>query len=203
MMPCVFNGSYYDPTPWTEEACIIETSVPAGCPLHFVTGAMPSLSSVTVDLVASDGTMTQVASAATLVGTVSPSYVLPDELSCDCAPTPTTIPFERFAVAVPGAAAGETLEVQFPGYSGPPDEVEVGPAAACGTPQWPTDIQVALACDRCPPPPGDAPRDEAGVGTAPDPVHRGCDAGSGSVLGVVGIALLSVRRRRARARLAR
>src|SRR5690349_18781231 len=87
MTPCTYTGSYYDRTPWAESVCAADETVPAGCPANFVIGARVPLDNVTAVRVGSDGTTTPLASTTTLVDTVSQGFTLPDELSCDCAPT--------------------------------------------------------------------------------------------------------------------
>jgi uncharacterized protein (TIGR03382 family) len=179
---CTFIGSYYDPSPWTEQACSDQLSVPAGCPITFVTGADLVGSDVAMGLLGSDGRTTPIASTATLVDTVSQTFTLPDEDSCDCAPTPIAIPFERFSVAVPSAVAGDVLELDYLGFAGPPFQVQVTAAAPCGPLQWP-DVEISLACDRCPAQPSDS---------------NGCGAAGAPTLAIAGLALaMMLRRRRA------
>lgn len=150
---CTFSGSYYDQTPWTEQACAADSIVPAGCPVHFVTAAPIMPADVTAEKVANDGSSTPTASTATLVDIDSRGFVLPDEFSCDCTPTSVTINFQRFQVALPGAQPGDAIALRFPGQ-GQSVGFEIGAAGPCPAADWPTEYDVALACDRCPSDPG-------------------------------------------------
>lgn len=192
---CTFSGSYYDQTPWTEQACAVEYVVPAGCPVHFVTAAPIMPSDITAEKVAMDGSSTPVSSTASIVGTDSQGFVLPDEFSCDCAPTSVTINFQRFQVAVPTAQPGDGIVVRFPGQ-GQTVGFDIGAAGPCPAPEWPTEYDVGLACDRCPVDPGnDAGSDPHG--DEPLGIH-GCSTGSDpSLLALSALALLPLARRRA------
>jgi uncharacterized protein (TIGR03382 family) len=190
MSVCTFSGSYYDQMPWAEQACTAEIAVPAGCPVHFVTGAQPDPSSITAARVESDGTLTPLAATATPVDTVAQTFTLPDEFSCDCTPTQTNLQFQRFAVAVPGSNAGDFIAIQFAGLEGSAVEVEVTAAAPCPAAEWPTDYDVGLACDHCPMPPADSQGSQSSPG--------GCDAGGAPSLCFGGLALLALARRRRR-----
>ena len=59
MAYCTFSGSYYDQAPWTEQVCAADYQVPAGCPIHFVTGAELTPANVVTQTVATDGTRTR------------------------------------------------------------------------------------------------------------------------------------------------
>lgn len=146
---CQFSGSYYDPSPWTEQTCSSEYEVPQGCPFHFTTGAQIDPTQLRTDRVAADGTSTEASNTATIDGEDQRTFLLPDEFSCDCAQTPTTITFEHVSVTVPAAVAGESVRVW--GFSfGGGHEVAITSPGPCPTVEWPTDYEVGLACDRCP-----------------------------------------------------
>ena len=190
---CTFSGSYYDPSPWTEQVCAAEYEVPQGCPIHFVTGAPIDPANVKAERVAANGDVTQTASTTTIDGADQRTFLLPDEFSCDCAQTPTTIAFSHVSVSVPAAVAGESVRLW--GFSGSGDEVMITAPAACPTVEWPTDYEVALACDRCPEPPPDSGNSH---GDGPFGIDAGCSAGGGdaSLLVVAMAAVLPLVRRR-------
>jgi hypothetical protein len=187
---CDYSGSYYDQTPWTEHACAAEDTVPAGCPVHFVIGAELDPSLISAVRLESDGTTTPLASTASLVDTVTKTFTLPDEFSCDCAPTQTAIAFQRFAVVVPDATAGDTIAIQI--YGGTIDAAYgITAAASCPADVWPSDYEVALACDRCSQepdgqPPGGQPPDGQPDG------HAGCKASSDPGFALVAFTLLFI-----------
>lgn len=193
MTVCTYTGSYYDPAPWTESACVADEMVPAGCPVHFVIGTQLPDGSVTADRVGSGGTTTPLASTTTLVDTVTQTFSLPDEFSCDCAPTETAIGFSRYAVAVPGAKAGDVIGLEIGGIS-TPFAYQIVAAGPCPAPDWPTDYEVALACDRCPgsdvPPDGGLPGDPV---TPPE--DHGCAVGGAPGV-LAALLLLPLARRR-------
>jgi MYXO-CTERM domain-containing protein len=175
---CTFEGSYYDLAPWAEHACEVEPAVPEGCPVHFVIAEV-DLANIQVSLL-SGGTTTQVASTASLVGTDPHSFLLPDEFSCDCAPTATTIIFQQIAVMIPSAVEGDTVEVEGLDF-------QITAPAACPPPSWPTDYEVGLACDRCP------------MNTSGGGLGGGCTAAGGAPpLALAALALLPFLRRRRR-----
>ena len=188
MTPCTYTGSYYDQTPWTESACAADDAVPAGCPVHFVIGAQLQPTDVMAERVGSDGTTTPLSSTTTLVDTVSQGFTLPDEFSCDCAPSGVGIQFGRYAVAVPDARPGDTIGLDIAGAE--PFTVQIAAAGTCPAPDWPTEYDVALACDPCTnPPPGDTPPG--------DMDGHGCNAGgdAGAMLAVLLLPLVGRRRR--------
>lgn len=191
---CTFSGSYYDQTPWTEQACAADSIVPAGCPVHFVTAAPIMPSDVTAEKIANDGSSTPTASTATLVDVDRRGFVLPDEFSCDCAPTSVSIDFQRFAVALPGGQPGDAIALRFPGQ-GQSVGFEIGAAGPCPPADWPTEYDVALACDRCPMDPGNN-----GSGTGEAPGLAGCAAGADPyALVLTTLIVVPVARRRRRA----
>ena len=192
MTPCTYTGSYYDQTPWTESACAADETVPAGCPVHFVIGAQLQPADVMVERVGSDGTTTPLPSTTTLVDTVSQGFTLPDEFSCDCAPSNVTIDFGRYAVAVPDAQPGDTISLVVAGAA--PFTFQIAAAGTCPAPDWPSEYDVALACDPCPhgdPLPGDPP-----PGDMPGGGGHGCAAGGDPCVLLAVLLLPLVRRRR-------
>ena len=194
---CTFSGSYYDPSPWTEQVCAADYEVPQGCPIHFVTGAQIDLSHVMAERVAADGTATDTASTATIDGEDDRTFLLPDEFSCDCAQTLTAITFQHVVVSVPAAVAGESVRLSGIAFSGGGDEVLITAPAACPQVEWPTEYEVALACDRCPMDPDGSGSDHHGDGPFGLDVG-GCAAGGGdaSLLVVAMAAFLPLVRRR-------
>lgn len=190
---CDFSGSYYDQAPWTHEPCMAETSVPAGCPVHFVTGAPIDPQQLQAFLLQSDGTKPQTPSSATVVGSDDRTFTLPDEFSCDCTPTQVGISFQRIAVDIPAATAGDSVTLWGVGYEAGPLEIEFTAPAPCPEPQWPEQYSVGLACDRCPDP------DTDGDGVPDDQESDfdvGCAVGGDPSVILAGLALLPLLRRR-------
>ena len=196
MVTCTFYGSYYDPQPWAEQACMAEYSVPAGCPIHFVTAATVMPSDVTV----TDGSGSAAASTTTLVDSQVVQLDTIDVYSCNCDHTTESWTFQRFAVAAPSLQAGDYATISWPGFSGPAASVSITAAAACPTVEWPSSYVSAIACDRCPQDPiGSGSGSDPGSGAGPIFPSRngsGCATGGSSSLGAV-LALLALRRRRA------
>lgn len=190
---CTFSGSYYDPSPWTEQVCAAEYEVPQGCPIHFVTGAAIDPKNVMAERVAANGDVTETASTATIDGEDDRTFDLPDEFSCDCAREPVTIAFSHVSVSVPAAVAGESVRLWGAAFSGGEHEVMIIAPGPCPAVEWPTDYEVALACDRCPEPPPDNLH-----GDGPFGIDAGCNAGGGdaSLLLVAMAAFLPLVRRR-------
>jgi hypothetical protein len=189
MMVCDYTGSYFEPTPWADQACSAEESVPAGCPLHVVIGADLEPTAITAALRANDGTTTPLSSTVQLVDSVTENFVVPDLLACDCEPKPTDVEFWRYEVTVTGAQAGDTIEIDTPGVRGPLYTVTA--AGPCPAPAWPTDFHVALACDMCMEPTdpiGDHSNEPGGCAAGGDP--------SLALLAALGALPLLARRRR-------
>jgi hypothetical protein len=179
---CTYSGSYYDPAPWTERACRVEASVPEGCPVHFTISTAVDLATITASRIAPNGTDTPLASTASLVGTHSQEFLLPDEDSCDCALKSSTITFQQIAVTVPAAAVGDVIEIGPYSTEDGLLGIMVTPAAACPPPAWP-DYEIELACDPC---------DLAHPGAE----GAGCAAGGKSPVALALFALLPLARRR-------
>lgn len=182
-MICDYSGSYYDPSPWTEHACTAQYEVPAGCPIDVVTANDPTL--FTVSRGGAD-----VASSSTVVDTVTQTFTIPDEFSCDCAPTDIAVGFHRVAITVPDAAAGDVLTV---GMGGDRFDFSIVAAAPCVT-AWPDGYTVALACDRCP---TDMPTDGGPGATTPTSTPGGCQSSPSPAL-ALGLLVLIARRGRSR-----
>jgi hypothetical protein len=208
MMVCTFYGSYYDPSPWTEQACMVENAVPAGCPIHFITAA--NVAAADIQVMGGSGATP---STATLVDTQVVPLDTVDVFSCNCDPATYATTFQRFAVTAPSLAPGDYATITWPGASGPAMSVLVQDPGACAPVEWPTTIEANLACDRCPADPIGS--DDAGSGSGSSgsdtvrPMHGGgCAAGGDASLGAL-VAVLAVsgmgrrRRRRTSARQAR
>jgi uncharacterized protein (TIGR03382 family) len=179
-MACIFLGNVEEPAPWLYKACGGELSVPAGCPITFVTAADVTAAEVSIDLLGSNDTRKPIDSDAMLFETVLQTYALADQSNCSCAVTPTTIAFQRFSVRVPSAAAGDRFELE--GFGNDVD-FQITTAAPCGPLQWPPAIDVSVDCERCAPPP-------------PPDAQEGCGAAGAPAFAIAGLALLVVTRRR-------
>lgn len=193
---CDFYGSYYDPDPWTHQACMVDVAVPEGCPIHFVTAAPIDPAQIVAQRVDTNGTATDTPSTATIIGSDQATFSVMDVTSCDCHQTNIGVEFDHIEVDVPAARAGETVYLQGIAFQSGSLAVQIDPAGPCLAPEWPTEYHAALACDRCPDP------DSDGDGV-PDSDDRndnsaGCAVGGDPSLILVGLALLPfVRRRRA------
>jgi len=194
MFVCTFYGSYYDPQPWTEQPCMVEYAVPQGCPVHFITAANVKASDIEVM-----GGSGVTPSTTTLVDTqVVPLDTL-DVYSCNCDQITEVVTFQRFAVTAPSLVAGDYAEITWSGESGPTGSVLFQDPAACPPVEWPTTIEAAIACDRCPV----DPIGSDGSGSGSDTVHPmhggGCATGGGASIGVAfAVLALSGRGRRRR-----
>lgn len=191
---CQFTGSYYDPSPWTEQVCAADYEVPQGCPIHFVTGAAIDPANVMAERVAANGDVTETSNTATIDGEDDRTFDLPDEFSCDCAREPVAIAFQHVSVTVPNAVAGESVRLW--GFGGE-HEVTITAPAACPQVEWPTDYEVGLACDRCPDPPDNS---GGSHGDGPFGIEVGGCAAGGSDASLLVVAMAAflplVRRRR-------
>jgi MYXO-CTERM domain-containing protein len=140
---CTYQNGYYDPG--LDGACVADTSVPAGCPVHFITPPQPP-ATFTVHRGSQDITLPATAS---IVETVGVPVSLVDPLDCDCTRTQTTMSFDRQALALTGAQAGDTVSFA-PGHLYAPQVVKITAAGPCPEVVWPTRIVVATQCDLCP-----------------------------------------------------
>lgn len=181
---CIYYNGYYDPDLYG--ACGVETTVPAGCPVHVAT---PSGSAPRFAVYRGMQEVT-LPSSASLIDMLSVPMDRIDPFDCDCARRPSGAAFDRYEVTVNGALDGDATVFeagQLEGSTG----VDVGPAGPCPAPAWPTMFSIATQCDRCPEPSdsGSEPGSSGGC-SATD------DAGAfalGSLLSV----LVGLRRRRA------
>jgi len=185
---CTFTGSYYDPAPWTNEACPVDAAVPEGCPIHFVTGAPIDPAHITAERVSNQLVM-PTASTATIIGSDEVTFSVMDVMSCDCAQTNVHVSFSHVSVDVPDAVAGESVRLQGVAYSAPDYEVAITAPGPCPTPDWPSGYQAGLACDLC-------PIDPDGDPNTPNGSEGGCSAGGEPSLLLFAAAALFVRRRR-------
>ena len=190
---CDFSGSYYDPEPWTHQACAVDVAVPEGCPIHLVTGAQINPAYVMAQRVTSNGVATDTPSTLTSVGADHESFWVMEVNSCDCHFTTVAVTFEHLEIDVPGAVAGETVRLwgllQGNGY-----EVQITAPGPCPTPEWPTEYSAALACDRCPEPDNDGDGIPDDIDTHDD--NAGCAVGGDPSVILVGLALVPFMRRR-------
>lgn len=173
---CRYENGYYDPG--FDGACIAETSAPAGCPIHFVTpqAQLPAMFTV------HRGTQNITLPATTsLVETVGVPLGLVDPIDCDCARTDATVPFDRQALRLTGAMVGDTVEFAS-GHLHVSQIVAITAPAPCPAVVWPTHIELATQCDRCPRQP---------------PASSSCSTSDGTGWLAAAIALgLAARRRR-------
>lgn len=188
MIDCTFYGSYYDPYPWTEQACVVESYVPEGCPIHFTTAA---------GVMAADVTVNGSAGGATLVDTQDVALATIDVYSCDCPHVTEETVFQRFAVATTGLHAGDYATIGWPSASGPQMGAAITAAGPCPAVEWPSEYGTAIACDRCPVDPAGS---GSGSGSGGGSSHGGgCNAGGAPGYSVAVLALLARRRRMLRA----
>jgi len=177
---CVYRNGYYDPA--LHGSCSVETTVPAGCPVHVAapTGDVPRFAVYR-------GTQeVTLPSSASQVDAISVPMERVDPFDCNCARVPGGAAFDRYEVMVSGAVDGDSI-VFDAGQLEVSTGVAFGPPGPCPAPTWPTMFTIATQCDRCPEPPG------SGSGT-------GCsvtdDVGA-VALGPLLSALVLLRRRRA------
>lgn len=173
---CTYQNGYYDPG--LDGACVAETSAPAGCAVHFVTPHGQPAATFTVHRGAQD-----VALPATIsrVETVGVPMSLVDPFDCACTPTDATVMFDRQALTLTGVQAGDAVEFAA-GHLHAPQVIAITAAGPCPAVTWPTQLQVATQCDRCPEQP---------------PESSGCSTGGGGGFAAA-LALVFVRRPRRR-----
>jgi MYXO-CTERM domain-containing protein len=175
---CRYQNGYYDPG--LDGACIAETSAPEGCPVHFVIPHNQATATFTVHRGTRDITLPATFS---LVESVGVPLSLVDPTDCDCTRMDATLLFDRQALTLTGAKAGDTVEFAS-GHLYVPQIVAITAAAPCPAVVWPTQVEVATQCDRCP-------------RQAPDSSSSSCSTGSGGSWLAAAIALgLAGRRRR-------
>jgi len=141
---CRYQNGYYDPG--FDGACVADTSVPAGCPVHFVTPHAQATAMFTVHRGAQDITLPATTS---LVESVGVPLSLVDPTDCDCTRTDATVPFDRQALTLTGASAGDAVEF-VSGHLYVPQLVAITAAAPCPAVVWPAHVELATQCDRCP-----------------------------------------------------
>jgi MYXO-CTERM domain-containing protein len=190
---CDFTGSYYNPDPWNNQPCAVEASVPEGCPIHFVTPGPIDPMQIRAYRVPPAGDPIDTPHAVTVLGTDNATFSVMDVWSCDCAPTTIGVAFDRVELVVPDAVAGERVWFWGAGYQN--HDVSITAPGPCVTPEWPSGYSAALACDRCPDPQDYEDSNDDG----PLDLEVGCSAsGDGSPVLLLGLALLTLRRRRSR-----
>jgi MYXO-CTERM domain-containing protein len=175
---CTYQNSYYDPG--FDGACVAGTSVPAGCPVHFVTPRGQPPATFTVHRGTQDITLP---AATSTVETVGVPLSVVDPVDCDCTRTDTTVPFDRQALQLTGTQPGDTVELA-PGHLRLAQVVAITAAAPCPAVVWPTQIVLATQCDRCP----RQPSSSSCSGTT--------EHGGGWLAGAITLGLIACRRRR-------
>ena len=176
---CVYHNGYYDPGLYG--SCSVETTVPAGCPVHVATpsGDVPrfavhrGMQEVTLQ------------SSASRVDTISVPMEHVDPLDCFCTRVPGGAAFDRHEVTVNGAVDGDAIVFEA-GQLEVSTVVAFGPPGPCPAPMWPTMFTIATQCDRCP-----APSDSGSSAGCSVPGDGGAFA-----LGPLLSALVFLRRRR-------
>jgi MYXO-CTERM domain-containing protein len=142
---CRYENGYYDPG--FDGACVAEISAPAGCPVHFVTPRAQAPTTFTVHRGTQDITLP---STMSVLETVGVPLSLVDPVDCDCAHTDATVLFDRQALMLTGAQAGDIVEFAS-GHLHAPQIVSITAAApACPAVEWPAHLELATQCDRCP-----------------------------------------------------
>ena len=149
-----------------EARCPVEQTTPEGCPLHFLLAHQPARATI-------QATVTRAGQTVDVTGTVTTTTVdrsvgTKDYYSCDCAEISGPQPFDEYALSVTGATAGELVALSDPVNA----VVTIGPPGACTPFTYTTDFYINIACDLCPPPPGDS--------GAPSDGGAGCATGSAS-----------------------
>jgi len=177
---CRYQNGYYDPG--FDGACVAETSAPAGCPVHFVTPRAQAAAMFTVHRGTQDITLP---AATSLVETVGVPLSLVDPIDCDCARTDATVLFDRQALMLTGAIAGDAVEFAS-GHLYVPQIISITAAGPCPAVAWPTQFQVATQCDRCPREPASSASCSMGGG----------GGGGGWLAAAITLGLVARRRRR-------
>ncbi|CAN5900514.1 hypothetical protein BH11MYX3_BH11MYX3_11270 [soil metagenome] len=170
--------------------CPSETTVPAGCPVHFLLASQPLAADIhaTVMRAGQPVDVTGVATRTTVQRTVGTK----NYYSCDCEEIRGPEPFDEYTLSLVGVAEGEAVTLSGPFYM----PTTIAPAAACPAFTYTTDFYIPIACDLCPPGgPGGGGDDDAHDG-------GGCTAAPSSsslLLGIVTVLALSRRGRSRRA----
>jgi hypothetical protein len=149
-------------------ACLAQQSVPAGCPIYFVTSQDAPPSAFTISVIDAHGSPVTATATTSSLGIAEgrDSYVDLNDCSCPTVSAPITI--HLFATQVPAAKAGDFVAVDLSGapFEGPP--VEITAAASCPPPDWQVDFSHLTACDPCQSPEPHKPDGYAcGVGSGP------------------------------------
>src|SRR4029079_4283008 len=122
---CRYQNGYYDPG--LDGACIAETSAPEGCRVHFVIPYTQATATFTVHRGTRDITLPATFS---LVESVGVPLSLVDPTDCDCTRMDATLLFDRHALTLTGAKAGDPVEFAS-GHLYVPQIVAITAAAPC------------------------------------------------------------------------
>jgi MYXO-CTERM domain-containing protein len=159
-------------------SCPHETSVPEGCPVHFLLGHAAAPADVRATVVR--GAQTIDATGAATTTTVEHSVGTKDYYSCDCHEISYLRSFDEYALTLIGVSAGETVELSSPSSA----SVTIGPAAPCPPFVYATNFYEPIACDLCSMP--------------PEATDSGCSVGDASPALLLAIGLVLGLRRRSR-----
>ncbi len=191
-LDCVFHGSYSNPEPWLQQACIAGGyAVPEGCGLHFITTAPIDRTTVEVSVHRGSDTMT-VDSATTALGVVPGSVAAVDVHTCTCERITVPVDVYRYQVDAAEVVAGDYVTISMPGLDEARVGFTIGPATACPDVYWPSAFDASIACDPCTNP---DPHDDAGNSGA------GCSVGDGPpplALALLAVAVMRATSRRSR-----
>ena len=180
-LDCTYHGEYSTPQNWYG-ACAANAAVPEGCPIRFVTphaGAPLVIYRNGVEL-------TSATSSSVIEATVGADVRSVDVYDCECVHISVPVQFDRIALTVPAAVAGDSIAF---GGAGNAEESSIAITAAgpCPVAEWPTSFEQLTACDLC-------PMDPADPGHTPDG-NGGCSTtGGGAGLVMLCLAVLAARR---------
>jgi len=171
--------------------CMAQPSVPAGCPIYFVTTQMVATNGFTIGVSDAQGHPVTATATTTAHGTGQASDTYTDFFDCSCPRVTDQIQTFQFATSIPAAKAGDVVMIQMPSESSPNAMVQITAAAPCPSPSWDVAFSLETPCDLCP---GDPPGD-------PMPPHSpggaGCSIGGQPGLAIaLFAAFVALRRRR-------
>ncbi|HEU0036186.1 MAG TPA: hypothetical protein VFQ53_36485 [Kofleriaceae bacterium] len=179
---CVYHNGYYDPG--VSGACGVETMVPQGCPLHVATPTGTPASFA----VFRDAQELTLEATDTVVDALGVPMDRIDPIDCECTRVPGITSFDRHAITLTGARAGDVVAFEQ-GHLDLPTQISIGPAGPCPAATWPTEFSILTQCDRC-------PVDDAGPLPGDDDGVAGCTTGGGvGLLAGLAVVGLVVRRR--------
>jgi hypothetical protein len=122
--------------------CMGDVAVPASCPIHIASQHTGGEWTTTVPVYAQRGGTTMQLTGTVAVTPYMPDFGTIDVESCTCDHIGGPSPFDQVTVTVAGAQAGDSLMIVD-------RVVAIGPAGACPSFDWPTDIVAHPACDLC------------------------------------------------------